>query len=266
MTNIDASFRRAILPGNRASGVADSKRILAATPQLIMEPGVSRPVYRFDDGDGLTDAFGNVYDGYGSGGFSTTYTFGPAESVDTEVDNANDKDILQYNLSREKYEPVSKEAAQLAIFETGTEQNLDIPQYSSANSQYEPKTLDEIGLAKFGGVAPTDGQIPYWNNANQQYEPDDLPASPPPAPFDITDFISGIIEKPQDRTYTIVQSLPYSINITGTSQSIATGSASINFPAGSRAAGSNLQITVTGSSSTDEFLRFQIDFTRTLTP
>lgn len=267
MTNIDASLRRPILPDNRGSQVPDSKPLLANTPQLIMSPGVSRPVYKFDDGDGLTDAFGNVYDGYGTGGISTSTVSSSPDTVDDEIDTTSDDlDILQYNASREKYESKSFEEANIGTFEVGQEADLDLPQYNAANEQYEPRSLDQIGLAKFGGSTPQNGEIPYWNDTNQQYEPAPPPSGGTPAPFDIDDFISGIIEAPQDRTYRIVQSLPYSITITNTTSSVVTGGTNPSFPSGTIAAGNPIDITLSSTTAGAEFFRFQIDFTRTLTP
>ena len=161
MTNIDASLRRPILPQTSGGTVPDSQALLEDNPQLIMDPGVARPVYKFDDGGGLTDAFGNVYDGYGGAGGSS-FVNTPAESIDDQVDVANDLDIIKYNAATEFYESKSREDAGLAVVSTtDTPNDLDLLQYSAADNEYEPRTFDEMGIAKFGGGPPTDGQIPY---------------------------------------------------------------------------------------------------------
>ena len=268
MTNIDASLRRPILPENRGSQVPDSKKLLADTPQLVMSPGVSRPVYRFDDGDGLTDAFGNVYDGYGTGGQSRTFSISPAESVDDELDQANDLDVIQYNAGREKYEPKSLNDAGIPVFDVDVQSNLDLAQYNSLTELWEPKSLQELNIAELNG-APQDGDILYYNSANQKWEPADPPTGGgggTPDPFTITDFISGIIETPQVRTYTIVSALPYDISITSTSSSFATGSGTVLITSGNQGQGNFLVVLITSLSANAEFLRFQINFTRTLTP
>jgi len=299
MTNIDASLRRPILPQNIGSQVPDSKPLLADNPQLVMSPGVSRPVFKFLDGGGLTDAFGNVYEGYGN---SRTFTMSQAETIDDEVDTANDKDIIQYNATIEKYEPKSLAEAQLALFDVGAEA-FDLPQFSSASGLYEPKALaeiglaqfdvggeldedlaqynsvtglyepkalGEIGLAKFGGTPPTDGQMAYWSAANNRYEAADAPAGGGgggvPDPFEVVEFISGIIEAPKVRIYVLVASLPYEIVITSATWSFTNGSGFVILPSGTKAAGASLDLRVFSASATAGFLRFQINYTRTLTP
>jgi len=231
---IEASLRRPqINPQDRGSTIPDSKPTKAANPQLLMTGGVVRPSFRFDDGDGLTDAFGNVYEGYGgAGGSSNTFRHNPPRTLDDEVDPSDDEDLLQFNGSREKW---------------------------------EPRTYTEAKLAKLGGTAPTNDQIIKFVAANSQFEPADLTA-PLPAPFDESDFISGIIEVPQNRTYTFVQSLPYDIVITGNLISIETGSATVNFPSGTILAGNPVDITVSSVSIDAEFLDIQLNFTRTFTP
>lgn len=299
MTNIDSSLRRPILPQHIGGQVQDSKPLLAENPQLVMTPGVSRPVYRFDDGNGLTDAFGNVYDGYG--GNSRRFQISPAESIDDEIDESEDKDIIQYNIDRLKYEPKSLDEAGIALFDT-TEPELgdipqyddqglkyvpksldelelarfdnvtpvdgDIPQYNASLSLYEPKNLGELGLAKFGGSSPTEGQIAYWNNTTQQYEPADPPVGGggPGGSFVLPDFISGIIEIPKVRIYRLIISLPYEITITSTSYNFATGSGFVILPSGVRAQGTPLDINIFSLNASAEFLRFQINYTRVVNP
>jgi len=70
--SIDGTLRRPILPTqDRGTEIADSRSKLAPNPQLFMVPGAVRPSYKFEDGNGLTDAFGNVYEGYGGAGGSS---------------------------------------------------------------------------------------------------------------------------------------------------------------------------------------------------
>lgn len=267
MTNIDSSLRRPALPISEGGVVPDSLTLLEPAPQLNIDPGVSRPVFKFDDGDGLTDAFGNIYDGYGGAGGSTTLAqTTPPVSIDDEVDVSVDLDIIQYNASREKYEPKSRTAAGLAVVGGGAPLDKEFLQYVDANNQYEPKDHTEAGLAKVGGAPPTDNQFLRFNTLNNRYEPEDFVA-PAPAPFTITDFLSGIIEKPQDRIYRIVQSLPFDITITTTTSSIVTGGAIVGFPSTAPiSAGSPIDVTVSSTSVDAAFLRIQINYTRVLTP
>lgn len=105
--SIDSSIRGTILP-DQAQGaeVPDSKPILAATAQLIMSPGVSRPSFKFEDGAGLTDAFGNVYTGYGGGGGSSfIFKETPSSSMGDEVDDAGEGQFPVFNENLSQYVP-----------------------------------------------------------------------------------------------------------------------------------------------------------------
>ena len=83
------------------------------------------------------------------------------------------------------------------------------------------------------------------------------------SPFVEPDFIAAIIEVPQNRTYTLVQSLPYDIVVTGNITSIDSGSANVAYPSnGPITSGNPINITVSSVSS-PEFLRVQLNFTRT---
>ena len=82
--SIQASLRRPIFPTqDRGHVISDSQKNKAPVASMNMDPGIVRPVFRFDDGDGLTDAFGNFYEGYASnsGSHSISITHNPARSV-----------------------------------------------------------------------------------------------------------------------------------------------------------------------------------------
>lgn len=260
---IDASLRGPILPTrDRGTEVPDSRQKLAATPQLIMQAGAVRPAFRFDDGDGLTDAFGNKYEGYGqAGGDSFVHKHIPSDTLDEEVDGAADEDFLQFNDSREKWETKSYVEAQLMkLTNTITPVDLDIALYNSVEDFWEPVDRTELAAA-LDVVLLEPAQVVSLGEmlvANASGEFKSVPQVSP-------DFISAIIEVPRLRTYTFVQDLPYDITITGTELSIATGSITVTFPVGTITAGSPVEITVTVLGGVlDEFARLQINFTRNL--
>lgn len=104
---IDASLRGTETPEQvQGAEVADSKTNLAASPQLIMTPGVSRPVFKFADGAGLTDAFGNIYDGYGGGGGSSfVFKNTPAAAVGDQADGAANGEFMVFDDVLSQYVP-----------------------------------------------------------------------------------------------------------------------------------------------------------------
>lgn len=187
--SIDASLRGTALP-EQAQGVEvpDSKTNLAATPQLIMVPGVSRPVFKFEDGAGLTDAFGNIYDGYGgSGGSSFVFRHTSSSSMGDEIDTAGEGQF---------------------------------PVFDGVLSQYKPKT---------------------WS-----------------------DFMAWLIEAPQDKTYPMIQSMPYEITIISTAFNFTTGSGSVTFPSSPITVGSPVDIVVSGTAGSPTDLQLIIEFERNL--
>lgn len=260
---IDASLRRPILPTkDRGTEVPDSRQKLAPTPQLVMQAGAVRPSYRFDDGDGLTDAFGNKYDGYGNaGGDSFIITHNPPEDLDAEVDAADDEDLLQYNGTREKWEKRTYVESQLMkLTNTITPIDLDIALYNAGGDFWEPVDRTELAAA-LDIILLEPAQVVSLGEmlvANASGEFTSVPQVSP-------DFMAVNIEIPRIRVYTLVPSLPYDITITGTELSIATGSITVTFPGGTITAGNPVTVEVTALGGTlDEFARVQINFTRNL--
>ncbi|HHA19201.1 MAG TPA: hypothetical protein ENK70_05795, partial [Methylophaga sp.] len=195
MSSIQASLRRSILPTkDRGDVVPDSKKKKAAVPQLLMVPGIVRPVWKFEDGDGLTDAFGNKYDGYNdAGGDSLSVTHTPAESVDEEVDAADEnEDIMVYNFARKKY---------------------------------EPKQPSEIELQKIAPTSET-GDIPVWNDSAEKYEPSTL-VEAGIAKAIITDYLAALIAIPENKVYKLTFQLPFDIVITASDSNFGTGTGTI---------------------------------------
>lgn len=232
MTNIDSSLRRPILPNTIGGTVPDSKPLLADNPELIMNPGVPRPVYKFGDGDGLTDAFGNVYDGYGAGegGYTFIWTNNPSNNISEEVDAANEGDLIQFNSSRQLY---------------------------------EPKSIEDACLAKIDKtITPNDGDILVYDSTDGDYKP--APQGTGGGSITFADALFGNIEIPQDRTYRITDGLPFQITVTGNTTSIASGTATVTFPSGVITAGSPIDITISGTNASSEFLRFQLNYTRVI--
>lgn len=119
---IDASLRGTETPEQvQGAEVPDSKTNLAASPQLIMSPGVSRPVFKFADGAGLTDAFGNIYDGYGGGGGSSfIHKDTPAASVGDQADGAADGEFMVFDDVLSQYVPRTFRAFGSVLIETPT--------------------------------------------------------------------------------------------------------------------------------------------------
>ena len=260
---IDASLRGTETPEQvQGAEVPDSKTNLAASPQLVMAPGVSRPAFKFEDGLGLTDAFGNIYDGYGgAGGSSITVRHIPPESLDETVDIADDLDLLQFDGTTEKWNPRTYIETQLMkLTNTITPADNDLAIFNSVSQFWEPVDRTELA-AKI--------EIPLLQPSETVDEGDMLVANAS-GEFKSTaqvspDFISAIIEVPRIRTYTFVQSLPYDITITGTVLSIATGSITVTFPSGTITAGNPVNVIVdTLGGGTNEFARLQINFTRNL--
>lgn len=105
---IDASLRNGtIIPGSDGTVIPDSQPLLAASPQLIMEPGVVRLSFKFEDGQGLTDAFGNVYVGYGGAGGSSSIVVNAVSEqvVEDDIPGVEDLDLLQFDIASELYVP-----------------------------------------------------------------------------------------------------------------------------------------------------------------
>ena len=186
---IDASLRGTETPEQvQGAEVPDSKTNLAASPQLIMSPGVSRPVFKFADGAGLTDAFGNVYDGYGgSGGSSFVFKNTPSASMGEETDDAGEGQF---------------------------------PVFDESLSQYVPKTWD--------------------------------------------DFMAWLIEEPTDKTYPMINSMPYAITITNTAFNFTTGSGSVAFPSNPINIGDPIDIIVSATTGSPTDLQVIIEFERNL--
>lgn len=260
---IDASLRRPILPTkDRGTEIPDSQSKLAASPQLIMEAGAVRPVYRFEDGDGLTDAFGNKYDGYGTGtGDSLTWTHTPSEDLDAEIDDADDLDFLQYDGSREKW--VSRtyvESELMRLTNTILPVDLDVAIYDSVNEWWTPVDRDELSAALdipllIPSTIISDKEILV---ANASGEFDSIPQVS-------KDFFFLLIRDPELIDYKMAIQLPYDIAITANFVSIVTGSATVTFPVGTILAGNPVEITITVlGGGVNEFLSVQLDFTRNL--
>lgn len=115
--SIDSSLRDAtIIPGSDGTVIPDEQPLLASSPQLVMEPGVVRPAFKFEDGDGLTDAFGNVYVGYAGAGGSSSVVINDAgeQVVDDNINAAADLDLLQFDFSRQLYVPRTYDEANIS--------------------------------------------------------------------------------------------------------------------------------------------------------
>jgi hypothetical protein len=276
---IEASLRRPQIAAKDPGGVvADSKPTKAQNPQLVMEPGVVRPAFKFDDGGGLTDSFGNVYEGYDrAGGSSVIVNQDPPKSVSGSIlDNANDKDLIVYDGADELYKPRPISFfEEVPLTEVATPDDFDILVYKTSTGlwEFEPVTFFDIAVIDSAQVVD-DGDFLIANASGQflSVNFEDAVAQIQDDNFDgffttaiaaskISDFISGIIQTPQNRAYTVVRDLPYDIEITSSSTS---GPSSVSFPSGIISAGDPVSITISGASGSEEFLSFQITFERTL--
>lgn len=272
---IDNSIRGTILPTpDRGNVLPDSKRKLAPVAQLVMEPGVERISFKFQDGNGLIDSFGNVYEGYGgAGGASISVSHTPPTSLDeTNIGNADDDQILVYDEDQQQYLPQDISYFNVIRTDGSPEDDTDILVFDFLQGVYVPQDITFFDIPSIFDLAviedPNLVQEGYILKANADGNFDAVDFSAEVNTIIetkvVTDFISGIIEVPQNRVYTLVQAMPYEIVITNVVQSRASGSATIGFPSGTIAAGNPLTITVGGASGGEEFLRFQIDFERTL--
>ena len=255
---IDASLRRAqVTAKDRGDVVPDSKPKKADNPQLVMEAGVVRPVFKFGDGGGLTDAYGNVYDGYGnSGGSSITWTHTPSDTLDdTNLSNADDEDILVYDADDELYYPQSTDYLNIVRTEGTVPQQDYIPAWDTVAGKYIPQDPADLDIAMLNpATSVLEGEILVAGLAGTFNS----------VPQVTTDFVAATIQNPVDRTYTICQSLPYDVTITGNNSQIAVGSTTVTWPVGTISAGSPLEITLSGTSVDAEYLDLQLTFTYNL--
>lgn len=225
---LDASLRRAIdQRESQGASVPDSTPSKDDNPQLVMSAGVVRPVYKFEDGDGLTDAFGNVYEGYGgSGGSSFSYRHIPAESVDQEIDVES--------------------------------QDGDIPVFNGQREKYEAKQPEEINLRRFQ-EATIDGQIPVWDNTQNIYVPKE-PTQSGLAQALTSDFISIYVNFPEDKSYKVLHNIPYAMTITSFSFDFEVGTGTVSIPLGTVNAGGSLALTLSGLSGDARGLTVTVNF------
>lgn len=227
---IDASLRNGtIIPGSDGTVIPDSQPLLAASPQLVMEPGVVRPSFKFEDGQGLTDAFGNVYVGYGgAGGSSSVIIHTPSEQVvEDDIPGIDDLDLLQFDAASELYVPRSYVEAQLMKLDSTT-------------------------------TPPLDGELAVYDATNDIWIPQKS-----------NDAFTGIIEVPTNRLYNLAKDgLDYDIEIVSSSFLFETGPGSVTFPAVASviSAGTPITMTVSATTGTSVFLNFQLDYKRRLAP
>lgn len=260
---IDASLRRPNLRDeDRGNVIPDSRRKITDTPLVVMEPGAERLSLLFADGLGVGGLIGNFYVGYGAaGGASPIVTQTPSDTLEEgTIGAAILNDILVFDDTDELYKPV--QASFLNIIQTDGAAPfdddilvfddvldlwiskditfLDIP------TIFDLPELDAAAVVDLGDVMIANGSGTF-NSVPQVTK----------------DFIAYTIEVAQNRVYTLVPSLPYDITITATSDTIASGSATVVFPSGIISAGNPVNVTVSAVSS-PSFLRLQIDFTYNL--
>lgn len=106
---IEGSLRRTILAEpDKGSVIPDSRRKLEDVPLVLMNPGTERFVMRFEDGLGLIDSYGNIYEGYGRTGSSVVWVNNPASmtSISPVLDNAEEGEVPVYDPDTGLYAPV----------------------------------------------------------------------------------------------------------------------------------------------------------------
>lgn len=221
---IDASIRRAALVREaRGNIVPDSSPKLAATPQLIMEPGVERFALKFADDLGLTDAYGNTYDGYAAAGgaSSITVTQDPPQSIQkNKVDAATDKQILVFDDVDDLYLP-----RDIDFF-------AELPLVDDPGSAQDQQILRRNSFGTYDSIFTK-----------------------------VLTCTTGIIKTPENKVYRIIPSLPWDIiGIDGFVYTEA-GPATLIVPTGSIPAGSPVDIELTGVTLLTSFLTFQFNFT-----
>ena len=197
---IDAAIRSTETPSASIGNlVPDSKAILAEIPQLIMNPTTERLNLKFQDGLGLTDDYGNVYDGYNGTSSSVIWTNNPTESL-----------------------------------QVGTGNSSGVPDPDAAT-----------------------GNTVVYDEETGQYR----------SVVNI-DYVMFIIEKPTNRDYPFALELPFGVTIIPElcSYEIESGSGAVTFPSGDIESGELAFITVTGTTSTSEFLKAQVGFSKNILP
>ena len=142
-------------------------------------------------------------------------------------------------------------------FAGGASENGDFWRFSAVGNIGEKRSYIEAELMKLDSVtnAPVDGDIAVYDEDNDIWIPQ---KSEEP--------ISGIIEVPQNKVYTIVRDgFAYDIEIVSTSENFESGSGTVTFPTGVIAAGTPITIELSALSSAS-FLNFQINYKRRLAP
>lgn len=267
---LDSSIRSTILSGqDQGAVVSDTHKKVEETPQVKMTAGVVSPSYKFEDGDGLTDDYGNIYEGYGGAGGSSSIT-SPNGLYTTDLGDVSkfiptDGQVLMFNNASGFWTPEdlpgggSFSLEDLDNVEIASLESLDLLYYNGSTFKWENAPPGSLGLVVLD-EAPAEGDLLKFVAGKF------IPVTPAEAGLagsEIEDYIAAFIETPAAKTYVLTYQLPYDITITATASHFGTGSGTVNFPSGTIAAGSNLSVSVSGLSGAAD-LSLRIDFTRDL--
>jgi hypothetical protein len=268
--NIDSSIRRTILPPQeQGSIVSDTRNKLEALPKVTMSPGVARPSFKFEDGDGLTDDFGNVYEGYGGAGGSSKITSANGLDLSDLGDVSSliptDEQVLTYDNAAGLWKPEDVPAVGGAdelddLSDVGLSGEAENDILSYIGGSWGNYSASELGLVELSGT-PEEGDLLQFVSGEW------VPVTNEEAGIakeEIVDYVSAFIEKPKDKTYILTYDLPYDITLAGHSHSFGTGSGTVNFQTGSLSAGRNITAIVSGLSGDAADLSIRINFTHNL--
>jgi hypothetical protein len=325
-SNIDGSLRRAQLPDQSAGTIIpDSRAKLDDNPFAIMEPGAEDISLNFEDKKGLTDAYGNTYAGY-SGGGGATISVGrtdPAKTVDSEADDANPGDILQFDDAEQKYLPVSLPDAGLPNIDPDTPiEDGDILVYDLTGDEWVPRSYEEESLIQISAPAAGDDILRY-NFATKFWDPSDPedfffdynvmrfqniledgdialynagdarwegfePVSekgfvvldtPPTLPggfmlyddgagryveVDSLGWIQLLVAKPENKSYTLAENLPFAIQVVGVSSKMGSGPGGGNVSPGGYGVGNKLDVSLSGTNGSSKNYELFVAYKRTI--
>lgn len=224
--SIVASIRRAILIDEaRGYIVPDETSKLDPTPQIIIESDDEDVFLNFVDGLGWDKGI-NVYQGYGSTFIWTNNGPPPKSLIGQMIDNADPDEV---------------------------------PIFNEESGLYEP---GKAALVDYTAGDPEDGQVLAWSDTAEKYVPVD--PSGGGGGGDETDYILLSIERPTDRNYSIALSTPTDMTILSHTSDIEAGTATVTLTTGFYAAGSNIDVTVSGTNSASRMLVIQIDYEKPL--
>ncbi len=269
MTILDSNIRNMILFEDQGGLIGDTTDIVEETPQLNVNHGVVNISFKFEDGDGLTDEYGNIYEGYGGAGGSSKITSTNGIELADLADVSNyiptDGQVLAFNNSSGLWTPEDPAGGGVAELDDLDDVTITTPQSGDillrGATEWENQPLSDFNFIATDGTAPEEGDLLQYIGGNWVPVTNDEAGL---AQKEIEDYIAALIETPTVKTYILTYQLPYDITITATADNFGAGSGTVNFPSGTITEGNNVEVTLSGLSGDAADLSLRIDFTRDL--